>query len=72
VRVPDSAQGADLPPHRVVPGGVLEEFEGAFFALETIENTEDPRETALPENLADLEATIDDIAYFVDACVRLP
>ena len=58
----DLAQGADLAAHRLVPGGAVEELERSLLALDVIAHAVDLREAALPDDVQDLEAVLDDVA----------
>ena len=58
----DLPQGADLAAHRRIAGGVVEELERPLVILDLVAHAIDLREPALPEDVQDLEAVIDDIA----------
>ena len=58
----DLPQGADLAAHRLVPGGAVEELERSLLTLDVIAHAVDLREAALPDQVQDLEAVLDDVA----------
>src|SRR5690349_10684873 len=61
VWVMNLSKGADLAPYRLVAGGAIELLERSLFALDVIPHPIDLREPALPENLQDLEPSINDV-----------
>src|SRR5690348_9414863 len=58
----DFPQGADLTADRLVAGGGFEELERSFLTLDVIAHTVDLREAALPDDVHDLEAALEDVA----------
>ena len=58
----DSPQGTDLAAHRLVAGGGFEELECSLLTLDVIAHAVDLREAALPDDVHDLEAAIEDVA----------
>src|SRR5260370_30233074 len=58
----DFPKGADLPAHRVVACGALEQLERSFLPLKLIAHALHPGESALAEDVEHLESPVDHVA----------
>src|SRR6202034_738846 len=62
VGVIDLPQGADLPAHRLIPGGAVEDLERPLLILDLIVHPVNLRNAAVPQKVQNLEAALEDVA----------
>src|SRR5580700_7670185 len=62
VGVIDLPQGADLPAHRLIPGGAVEDLERPLLILDVIVHSVNLRKAALPQEVQNLEAALEYVA----------
>src|ERR1700728_5287777 len=62
VGVIDLPQGADLPAHRLIPGGAVEDLERPLLILDLIVSSVNLRKAAVPKEVQNLETALEDVA----------
>src|SRR5580692_9626447 len=62
VGVIDLPQGTDLPAHRLIPGGAVEDLERPLLILDLIVDAVNLRKAALPYDAQNLETALEDVA----------